>query len=109
MQHAKLLRRRSRGSGRCLAMLSLGWGRGCSRCFLLLFYLLVMVLVLRGGLVRLGGLSLRVSRALCRRGGVSVLVGRALLRRRGGGLRGLLCYYRKRQCKQDERPEDNSK
>jgi hypothetical protein len=95
MQHAKLLRRRSRGSGRCLAMLSLGWGRGCSRCFLLLFHLLVMVLVLRGGLVRLGGLSLRLSRALCRRG--------------GGGLRGLLCYYRKRQCKQDERPEDNSK
>ena len=95
MQHAKLLRRRSRGSGRCLAMLSLGWGRGCSRCFLLLFYLLVMVLVLRGGLVRLGGLSLRVSRALCRRGGC--------------GLRGVLCHYWQREGKHDERPEDNSK
>ena len=116
---AELLRR-SRGSGRRLSML-LGWGCCCSRCFLLLLHLLVMVLVLRGALGRLSGLALwptwlrrrgrgaalRLggSRSLRRRrgGALRLLIGRRSLRRRGGGLRGLLCHYRQRHRKHDER------
>ena len=70
-----------------------------------------MVLVFRGALARLSGVGLRRS---CRsRGGRGALrlSGRRSLRRRrgGGGLRGVLCHYRQRQWKHDERPEDNSK
>src|ERR1035438_3664470 len=90
----ELLRRRRGGSGRRLTMLPLGWGRGCSRCLVLLLHLLVMVLVLRGALVRLSGLGLGPIRSL---------------RRRGGGSRSVLCHYWQRQCKHDERPENNSK
>jgi len=68
MQSTKLLRR-SRGRGRGLAMLSLGWGRGGRRRFLILPHLFVMVLVLRGALVRLSSLCLRPIRSLGRRGG----------------------------------------
>jgi len=90
----ELLRRRRGGSGRRLTMLPLGWGRGCSRCLLLLLHLLVMVLVLRGALVRLSGLGLGPIRSL---------------RRRSGGLRSVLCHYWQRQCKHDERSKNNSK
>src|SRR5450631_2609403 len=90
---AKLLRR-SRGSGRRLSLLlRRRWGRGCSRCLLLLLRLLVVVFVLRGALGRLSGLGLRLS---CRS------------RRSRGGLRGLLCDHRQRQCQHDGRPENNS-
>src|SRR5450759_3523838 len=89
-----LLRRR--GSGR--------------RRLLLLLYLLVMVLVLRGALVRLSGLVLRRScRSRRSRGALRLSGRRRLCRRRGGVLRGVLCHYRQRQCKRDQRPEDNNK
>src|SRR5450759_3806579 len=91
----ELLRRRRGGSGRCL---------------LLLLYLLVMVLVLRGALLRLSGLGLRRSCRSRRSRGALRLSGRRILcRRGGGGLRGVLCHYRQRQCKRDQRPEDNNK
>src|SRR4029077_20383204 len=110
------LLRRSRGSGRRLGMFPRVWSRCCSRRFLLLLHLLVMVLVLRGALGCLCGLALRPTRfsrrgrgalrlsrrrSLCRGGrGALRLTGRRILRRRGGGgLRGVLCQYRQRQRK----------
>ena len=82
-----------------------------------------MVLVLRGALGRLSGLglwptwlrrrsrgaALRLSRrrSLRRRGrgALRLLIRRRTLRRSGGcGLRGLLCQYRQRQRKHNERP-----
>ena len=105
----ELLRRR-RGSGRRFSLLRLGWGRGCSRCLLLLLHPLVMVLVLRGAVGRLSGFGLRRSCRSRRSRGALRLSGRRILCRRGsGGLRGVLCHYRQRQCKRDERPEDNNK
>src|ERR1035441_7560638 len=84
--------------------------RGSGRRLLLLLYLLVMVLVLRGALVRLSGLGLRRSfRSRRSRGALRLGGRRRVLRGRGGGLRGVLCHYRQRQCKHDQRPEDNNK
>jgi hypothetical protein len=106
---AELLRRR-RSSGRRLSMLRLGWSCSCSRCLLLLLFLPVMVLVLRGALARLSGVGLRRScRSSGGRGALRLSGGRSLRRRGGCGLSGVLCKYRQRQCKHDERPEDNSK
>jgi len=113
------LLRRSRGSGRRLGMLPRVRSRCCSRRFLLLLHLLVMVLVLRGALGCLCGLALRPTRfsrrgrgalrlggrrSLRRRGsGALRLIWRSLRRRGGGGLRGVLCQYRQRQRKHNER------
>ena len=97
------LLRRSRGGGRRLTMLP--WGRRCSGCFLFLFHLLVMVLVLRSALGRLSGLGLWLIRFRRRSRGALRLGGRRSLRcRGGGGLRSILCQYRQRQRKHNERP-----
>src|ERR1700687_371960 len=116
------LLRRSRGSGRRRRRMLPFGGRCCSGCFLLLLYLFVMVLVLRGGLSCLNGLGLRPTwlsrrsrggtlrlsrrRSLRRRGrgALRFLSRRCLRRRGGGGLRRVLCQYRQRQRKHDKRP-----
>ena len=82
----------------------LPWGRRCSGCFLFLLHLLVMVLVLRRALGRLSGLRLWPTCFSCRGRRALRLSRWWSLRRRGGGLRALLCHYRQRQRKHDERP-----
>jgi len=108
---AELLRR-SRGSGRRRRMLPFG-GRCCSRCFLLLLHLLVMVLVLRGAFGCLSSLGLWPT-WLCRRnrgaalrfssrrwslrrrgrGALRFLSRRSLCRGGSGGLGRVLCQHR---------------